>query len=106
MICDLTHLSEDDWLMNRCVHPVRSHVRAAIRQNLTGVPSALLEGGLLGDKSGIDDEVLRTFSRSGVSYVLAVSGLHVGLVAAGAFLVARATGGGMDVSSVITTLAV
>ena len=36
---------------------------------------------LFGDKSGIDNETRNDFQISGIAHILAVSGLHVGLVA-------------------------
>lgn len=41
-----------------------------------GLPSALL----LGDKSNLSDELRRDFSRTGVSHLLAISGLHMTLI--------------------------
>jgi competence protein ComEC len=94
------------WTVDRVVTPLRHHVRHSIQRNLSGTPAALLEGVLLGDKSGVPEEVRDEFSRSGVSHVLAVSGLHVGLVAAGAFFSVRSFGGGITASSVATTVCV
>ncbi len=42
--------------------------------------SAIARGFLLGDKSGITADVLRDFRRSGVSHLLAVSGLHMSVI--------------------------
>lgn len=56
--------------------------RLAARLNLLtgdaskGLPSALL----LGDRSGLSDEVRRDFSRAGIAHLLAISGLHVTLL--------------------------
>lgn len=98
--------SEASLLDALVVTPLRRHVREAIRQNLSGDPAALVEGVLLGDKSGVSDPVREAFSRSGVSHVLAVSGLHVGLVAGGAFFLARSVGGGAVVCGVSTSIVV
>ncbi|MBT8338722.1 MAG: DNA internalization-related competence protein ComEC/Rec2 [Desulfatitalea sp.] len=42
----------------------------------------LLKALTLGDRSGIPDHLRDTFSRAGASHILAISGLHVGMVAA------------------------
>lgn len=48
---------------------------------------AVLSALTLGDKSGLDDEVKETYSVSGASHVLALSGLHIGILyGIGAFL--------------------
>lgn len=45
----------------------------------------LLRALTLGERGGLDDELKEIFRRAGVSHVLAISGLHIGLVAAAAF---------------------
>jgi competence protein ComEC len=46
---------------------------------------AVLKALVFGDRSGVDDELRRRFNRSGVGHLLAISGLHVGIVATVAF---------------------
>lgn len=45
----------------------------------------LLKALTLGDRDALSQELREAFSRAGVSHVLAISGLHVGMVAASAF---------------------
>jgi len=71
----------------------------AIREYFPGSdPSrTLIEALLLGYKRGLDPEVRSAFQLSGVSHILAVSGLHVGLVLTFAlFLVGRLLPAGAD----------
>ena len=98
--------TETSSSLDRLISVVRAHVRGTIRQNLSGAPAALVEGVLLGDKSQLPDSVRDDFSRAGVSHVLAVSGLHVGLVAAGVFFCIRSFGGSGVASSLGTTCGV
>lgn len=51
--------------------------------------AAVLSALILGDQSGIDPELRRSFSRSGVSHVLSISGLHVSLVGGASFFLIR-----------------
>lgn len=44
---------------------------------------------LLGDVASIPEPIRERYARAGVSHILSISGLHVGLVAAAAFLAAR-----------------
>lgn len=46
-----------------------------------GQSLAVLEGLLLGQRDEIDDEVIASFTHTGLIHVLAVSGLHVGFIA-------------------------
>ncbi|MGA1197502.1 MAG: ComEC/Rec2 family competence protein, partial [Candidatus Latescibacterota bacterium] len=68
------------WWMEGVIS-VRGTIRGAIEQNLSGGPAGLLKGILLGDKRAVPTEVRDAFTRCGVNHVLAVSGLHVGLIA-------------------------
>lgn len=50
------------------------------RQGLEGQHHAIISAMLLGDKSTIDTNTRQTYSASGASHVLAVSGLHIGII--------------------------
>ncbi|MDO4568500.1 MAG: ComEC/Rec2 family competence protein [Clostridia bacterium] len=58
-------------------------------RELFGVDSGIVEGMLLGDKTGIRDSVLQSFRDSGVAHLFAVSGLHVSIFAAALTLALR-----------------
>lgn len=90
----------------RAIAAVRHHVSRCVRANLSGAPAAILQGVLLGDRSALDDDVREAFTRAGVAHVLAVSGLHVGLIAAGAFFSLRVVGCGRRVTGCLTLLLV
>ncbi len=68
------------------ISPLRSmgiKIRALITNSIDKLFShdvtsaAILKGILIGDKSGFDDQMYEKFSNSGISHVVAVSGLHV-----------------------------
>ena len=50
------------------------------KSNLENDEKALLEGILLGDKSGISENLKENFSESNISHILAVSGMHVAYI--------------------------
>jgi competence protein ComEC len=73
---------------NRLVHDARHQLARLI--DTAGNPTAADEKAVLkalvfGDRSGIDNQLRERFNRSGVGHLLAISGLHVGIVAAMAF---------------------
>ncbi|MFH1008098.1 MAG: DNA internalization-related competence protein ComEC/Rec2 [Candidatus Latescibacterota bacterium] len=74
------------------VLPTRRSIRSTVDRNLLGVPAALLKGLLLGEKRTLPQDVREAFGRVGVSHVLAVSGLHVGVIAAVFFFVFQLLG--------------
>ncbi|UCE20295.1 MAG: DNA internalization-related competence protein ComEC/Rec2 [Gemmatimonadota bacterium] len=66
--------------LSALIWPIRKSMRRTIERNLTGPPEALLKGILLGERRNIPESIEEIFRDSGVIHVLAVSGLHVGLV--------------------------
>lgn len=68
---------------------VRGPVRSWFQRALPPPEQGLLRALILGEKQGIDTEVREAFQKAGLAHVLAVSGLHVGLVAWLAFAIIR-----------------
>jgi competence protein ComEC len=67
-------------LHRRLIEPVRRHVGDVIDRQVPGESGHFLRGLMLGDRSRISDSVRDTFVSVGVIHILAVSGLHVGIV--------------------------
>ena len=95
---------KDDWWA-QIVLPVRSLIRRAIEQNLSGGPAGLLKGVLLGAKRAVPKEVKTAFTQTGVNHVLAVSGLHVGLIAGAIFFSLKILGIGRGITAALTICA-
>ena len=60
------------------------HVRQRIRQGIEGIPEArggVIRALLLGERQAIPESVYNAFASTGAAHLLAISGLHVGLVA-------------------------
>nr|WP_294859502.1 ComEC/Rec2 family competence protein [uncultured Fluviicola sp.] len=55
---------------------IGDNLKSRLPESVSGIGVALL----LGDKADIDQEVLDSFSNTGAMHVLAVSGLHVGII--------------------------
>jgi competence protein ComEC len=72
---------EGSWKLRHIIARIRSRMASAIDETVGGVEASFLKGILLGDRSDIPSEVKTSFINSGVVHVLAVSGLHVGMVA-------------------------
>ncbi|MFP4278671.1 MAG: DNA internalization-related competence protein ComEC/Rec2 [Halochromatium sp.] len=69
------------------LHRWRQHLRERLRQALpAGVGAALVPALVIGDRSALAPADWQVFSRTGTAHLIAISGLHVGLVA-GALLV-------------------
>ena len=96
---------EGVWWMQGII-PVRNTIKGAIDQNLSGGPAGLLKGILLGDKRAVPSSVRDVFTRCGINHVLAVSGLHVGLIAGVVFFGLRLFGVGRGLTACTTLVLV
>lgn len=86
---------------------LRVWLRHASAPGLAGERRAVLEGVLLGDADGLSADLKRSFRRSGLFHLLAVSGQNVVLLASGMLLLAlllgapRAWGHGAAVAAIL-----
>lgn len=65
---------------------LRKEMRHAIAALYQPDHAAVMNGLLLGDRGGIDTDTLEDFRRAGIMHILAVSGLHAGIVLALVFV--------------------
>lgn len=71
------------------VDRVRSDIADVIDAAGLGIEGAVLKALVMGDMSGIPADVRQAFARTGTSHILAISGLHISLVATAAFALFR-----------------
>jgi competence protein ComEC len=64
---------------------VRRALAALIDRAGRGPSAAVLKALIIGDRSAISSEIRDGFNRAGVGHILAISGLHIGIVATVAF---------------------
>ena len=84
-------------VLSRISHPSLTHRIDAFRQRLanriddsvTGDSRSILKALVIGDRWGISPSLRRDFNRTGTGHLLAISGLHIGIVATVAFFVFR-----------------
>ncbi|MFW6078479.1 MAG: DNA internalization-related competence protein ComEC/Rec2 [Gemmatimonadota bacterium] len=72
-------------------HPLLS-IRGAVQRRLRSLfpaRSGMAEALILAERDGIDDRVRERFVRAGLVHVLAISGMHVGLIAGALLLLAK-----------------
>jgi competence protein ComEC len=67
---------------------LRRQLQNSVARGLTGYRAGVLEGVVLGEDSGLSEELRRRFRASGLYHLLAVSGQNVALVAGSALLLA------------------
>ncbi len=60
---------------------MRDKIKEAITNSLTGPPAAILLAMIIGDTTGLTDEIRDAFMASGTTHILSISGSHLGLIA-------------------------
>lgn len=69
--------AEDGFSLTRLIADIRAYLKEFYSKNLNEPEAAFLQGVTLNDKSGFTDEMYSNFSRSGISHIVAVSGMHL-----------------------------
>jgi len=71
------------WWPQRVAGATRARLRRVLNESLgrDELARSLLGAALLGDRTELDEEFEESFKRSGTMHLLAISGLHVGIVA-------------------------
>jgi len=77
-----SHSANPAW---QKLESMRSYFKEIIRINAPTPQREILEAMTLGSQKGIPQPVLDDFAKTGVSHILSISGLHIGMVAAGGF---------------------
>ena len=84
---------------------MRNRLSFLLREELGETVGAFSAAVLLGDRSALDESLVRDFSRAGISHLLAVSGLHMTVLVGGLALLLRLLGASRRATSVVTILA-
>jgi competence protein ComEC len=71
------------------VHRIRKTISRTLDDIGEADERAVLKALLIGERSGVSDRITENFSKAGVSHLLAISGLHVGIVATTSFFIFR-----------------
>ncbi len=85
----------------RILETVRRAGHANIERCMTPSNAAVATAMILGLREGIDEETTQTLQETGTLHILAISGLHIGLVAAAALFLLRLFGTSRRRSAVI-----
>ncbi|MDE5616764.1 MAG: ComEC/Rec2 family competence protein, partial [Clostridia bacterium] len=65
---------------------IRLKIKSSVYGNVKSETAGFLYAMTLGDKSGLEDSIKTDFQRTGAAHIFAVSGLHVGIIAASLLL--------------------
>lgn len=79
----------DPGFLTVILEKIRQPFRAILKSTLSEKNNSLYRALLLGETEGIDDNLREYFNLTGLGHVLAVSGLHVGMIAWLSFFIFR-----------------
>lgn len=71
--------AEPNRILNK-LNSIREYLKKSLEDNLEGQELAIALALILGDKSLLDVETTTSFTNTGAMHVLAVSGLHIGII--------------------------
>ena len=63
-------------------YKLRRFIRGSLDRHLDGTYASFMKAILIGDRVGLPDDLKDSFVKTGTVHILAISGLHVGLIAA------------------------
>ncbi|GGN96928.1 ComEC/Rec2 family competence protein [Saccharibacillus kuerlensis] len=84
--------AEDKFLLLRHRDDLREFLADKLSELYPGVGAGYMQGLLLGLRDGLDPDTYQNFVRLGMTHVLAISGMHVGLYVGAVLLLLRRTG--------------
>ncbi len=82
------HHNKDKGLFRR-IEDARGKIANLIEKSGHGKQTGVLKALIIGNRNSIPQDLRDTFNRAGIGHLLAISGLHIGIVAATAFLFFR-----------------
>ncbi len=77
---------QGNFILTKLVLPVHRHLLSTIHKYINPLEANLLTGFLLGEKSNLPQDLKEALTHSGLGHLLAVSGLHIGIVVSAIFL--------------------
>lgn len=89
---NLTAPSESGVRLLRRNDDLRARLANKLEQLYPGIGAGYMQGLLLGLQDGLDPETYTNFARLGMTHVLAISGMHVGLYVGAVLLILRRSG--------------
>lgn len=66
--------------LRKRIWSIRQEFHQRLEDHMSKDDLAMVEAMMFGDKSGLDEELYESFQKNGTAHILAVSGLHIGMI--------------------------
>lgn len=78
----IQYIGHNRQLVSETIHDLREHVLGVLRTHIDSADSrrGIAEALLIGYREDLDEEVLQSYTDTGVVHIIAISGLHLGLI--------------------------
>ncbi len=74
-------MTENNNIIKRIIYKTRKYLKAILERTLSTKEAGIMKALLLGDRSHIPKYIKQLFIETGTAHILAISGLHVGIIA-------------------------
>lgn len=95
--------SDANWIQ-QSLRGLRNQFSAVYEQHLDDKEAGIIKAMVLGEKSGMDKEVKELYQQNGIGHLIAISGLHLTLVAGGFYKVLEKLGSPKKLTSILVIL--
>lgn len=75
--------------MRAFIENMRMSIKAILQDNMESPQSDIIQAMILGNRKEISQDITEKFNRTGVAHIIAISGLHVGIIAVVSLFIIR-----------------
>ncbi|HUV50618.1 MAG TPA: DNA internalization-related competence protein ComEC/Rec2 [Anaerolineae bacterium] len=75
--------------INTIIEKARNKISGLIDKTGDGNQQGVLKALIVGDRTGVEKNIREAFNRAGIGHLLAISGLHIGIIATASFIFFR-----------------
>lgn len=94
-------LEEPEFELKERLFQLKNKIRTFYKETLNEKDAGILSAMVLGDKSLMEDELKQMYTDTGISHILAVSGLHVSIIGMGVYRFLRKCRAGYLISALL-----
>ena len=99
---DIQLVAVNQFILMQVADQTKYSMQSFVQQYLDPPESMVLKSIMLGDQGYLSSDVRKVFARTGTAHIIAVSGLHTGIIAMAAHELSKALGAGLRKAKLVT----